>query len=141
MALSMCWAERFRATRFVARTGYGQFGIVQGSVFEDLRRKSVDSLTKIGFEGYAIGGLAVGEGQDLMFPALDFTTPMLPEDKPRYLMGVGKPADIVRAVLRGVDMFDCVLPTTFRAHRTGLYQKRSGKYPQYPPCRRYTPPG
>ena len=87
MALSMCWAERSR-NAFVARTGYGQFGIVQGSVFEDLRRKSVDSLTKIGFEGYAIGGLAVGEGQDLMFQTLDFTTPMLPEDKPRYLMGV-----------------------------------------------------
>ncbi|MDP6217812.1 MAG: tRNA guanosine(34) transglycosylase Tgt, partial [Alphaproteobacteria bacterium] len=110
MALSMRWAERSR-NAFVARTGYGQFGIVQGSVFEDLRQKSVDSLTKIGFEGYAIGGLAVGEGQDLMFKTLDFTTPMLPEDKPRYLMGVGKPADIVGAVLRGVDMFDCVLPT------------------------------
>ncbi|MEC7243237.1 MAG: tRNA guanosine(34) transglycosylase Tgt, partial [Pseudomonadota bacterium] len=123
MALSMRWAERSR-NAFVARTGYGQFGIVQGSVFEDLRQKSVDSLTKIGFEGYAIGGLAVGEGQDLMFKTLDFTTPMLPEDKPRYLMGVGKPADIVGAVLRGVDMFDCVLPT--RSGRTAQGFTRRG---------------
>jgi queuine tRNA-ribosyltransferase len=123
MALSMRWAERSR-NAFVARTGYGQFGIVQGSVFEDLRQKSVNQLTNIGFEGYAIGGLAVGEGQELMFDTLDFTTPMMPEDKPRYLMGVGKPSDIVGAVMRGVDMFDCVLPT--RSGRTAQGFTRRG---------------
>lgn len=123
MALSMRWAERSRKA-FTQRTGYGQFGIVQGSVFEDLRQHSADRLTEIGFEGYAIGGLAVGEGQDLMFQTLDFTTPMLPKEKPRYLMGVGKPADIVGAVLRGVDMFDCVLPT--RSGRTAQGFTRQG---------------
>ena len=123
MALSMRWAKRSR-NAFVARTGYGQFGIVQGSVFEDLRQKSVNQLTDIGFEGYAIGGLAVGEGQELMFQTLDFTTPMMPEDKPRYLMGVGKPSDIVGAVMRGVDMFDCVLPT--RSGRTAQGFTRRG---------------
>ena len=97
---------------------------MQGSVFEDLRRQSIKELTDIGFEGYAIGGLAVGEGQDLMFQTLDFTTPMMPEDKPRYLMGVGKPADIVGAVMRGVDMFDCVLPT--RSGRTAQGFTRRG---------------
>ena len=123
MALSMRWAGRSRAA-FVLRTGYGQFGIVQGSIFEDLRRQSIKELTDIGFEGYAIGGLAVGEGQDLMFQTLDFTTPMMSEDKPRYLMGVGKPADIVGAVMRGVDMFDCVLPT--RSGRTAQGFTRRG---------------
>ena len=115
MALSMRWASRSRQA-FISRPGYGQFGIVQGSVFEDLRHASAAHLTSIGFEGYAIGGLAVGEGQSLMFRTLDFTTPLLPDDKPRYLMGVGKPSDIVGAVQRGVDMFDCVLPT--RSGRT-----------------------
>ena len=115
MQLSMRWAERSRAA-FVARTGYGQFGIVQGSVYEDLRHESIKALTDIGFEGYAIGGLAVGEGQTAMFDTLDVTCPAMPDDKPRYLMGVGKPADIVGAVRRGVDMFDCVMPT--RSGRT-----------------------
>ncbi|MEQ8441025.1 MAG: tRNA guanosine(34) transglycosylase Tgt [Alphaproteobacteria bacterium] len=110
MELSLRWAERSKAA-FRARPGYGLFGIVQGSVFEDLRLRSVDRLTQIGFDGYAIGGLAVGEGQQRMFTTLDFTAPALPTDRPRYLMGVGKPDDLVGAVKRGVDMFDCVLPT------------------------------
>ncbi|MEM6490723.1 MAG: tRNA guanosine(34) transglycosylase Tgt [Pseudomonadota bacterium] len=110
MTLSLRWAERSRAA-FVARPGYGQFGIVQGGVHGDLRTRSAEALIAIGFEGYAIGGLAVGEGQELMFTTLDATTPALPAAKPRYLMGVGKPDDILGAVARGVDMFDCVLPT------------------------------
>ena len=115
MRLSMRWAERSR-TAFVERPGYGQFGIVQGSIFEDLRAESTEVLQQVGFEGYAVGGLAVGEGQDLMFQTLDSTVPRLPEDKPRYLMGVGRPSDIVGAVARGIDMFDCVMPT--RSGRT-----------------------
>ncbi|WP_338663381.1 tRNA guanosine(34) transglycosylase Tgt [Pararoseomonas sp. SCSIO 73927] len=116
MRLSMKWAARSREA-FVARDGYGLFGIQQGSVFEDLRAESARALTEIGFEGYAIGGLAVGEGQAEMFRTLDFSVPMLPADKPRYLMGVGTPSDIIGAVRRGVDMFDCVIPT--RSGRTG----------------------
>lgn len=116
MRLSMRWAKRSRDA-FSERPGYGIFGIVQGSVYRDLRAESVAALTDIGFHGYAIGGLAVGEGQDLMFSTLDFTTPMMPADRPRYLMGVGKPDDLVGAVARGVDMFDCVLPT--RSGRNG----------------------
>lgn len=116
MRLSMRWAKRSRDA-FIARKGYGQFGIVQGSVFEDLRAESVENLRELDFEGYAIGGLAVGEGQEAMFDTLDFTTPLMVDDKPRYLMGVGKPSDLVGAVARGVDMFDCVLPT--RSGRTG----------------------
>lgn len=123
MRLSMRWAERSR-NAFRRREGYGQFGIVQGSTFEELRRESADALLQIGFEGYAIGGLAVGEGQDEMFRALDFTTPMLPGDRPRYLMGVGKPDDLVGAVARGVDMFDCVAPT--RSGRNGQAFTRRG---------------
>lgn len=110
MKLSMRWAVRSKAA-FQPREGYALFGIVQGSVYDDLRKISADALKKIGFDGYAIGGLAVGEGQELMFSTLDITTPHLPEDKPRYLMGVGKPDDIIGAVMRGVDMFDCVIPT------------------------------
>jgi queuine tRNA-ribosyltransferase len=110
MELSMRWAERSKAA-FVPRPGYGLFGIAQGGVHADLRAESVARLTEIGFDGYAIGGLAVGEGQDLMFETVAVTAPMLPEDRPRYLMGVGKPDDLVGAVKRGVDMFDCVLPT------------------------------
>ena len=110
MELSMRWAVRSR-NAFIKREGYGLFGIVQGSVYENLRMESVEALTQIGFDGYAIGGLAVGEGQKEMFRVLDFTTPALPADKPRYLMGVGKPDDILGAVERGVDMFDCVIPT------------------------------
>lgn len=116
MELSMRWAVRSKDA-FVKRDGYGLFGIVQGGVYQDLRERSVDALKSIGFDGYAIGGLAVGEGQKTMFEVLEYTTPTLPEDRPRYLMGVGKPTDIVGAVVRGVDMFDCVLPT--RSGRNG----------------------
>jgi queuine tRNA-ribosyltransferase len=86
-------------------------------VYEDLRAISAKGLQEVGFDGYAIGGLAVGEGQEVMFDVLDYTTPMLPEETPRYLMGVGKPLDVIGAVMRGVDMFDCVLPT--RSGRNG----------------------
>ena len=123
MRLSMRWAQRSRDA-FVERRGYGLFGIVQGSVFQDLRTESAAALRAIGFDGYAIGGLAVGEGQEEMFRVLDFTTPLLPKDRPRYLMGVGKPADLVGGVLRGVDMFDCVMPT--RSGRTGQGFTRRG---------------
>ncbi len=116
MRLSMRWAGRSRAA-FRPRPGYGQFGIVQGSVFPDLRAESAAALTHIGFEGYAVGGLAVGEGRQAMFDMLEATNPALPAGRPRYLMGVGRPADIVGAVARGIDMFDCVLPT--RSGRTG----------------------
>ncbi|GGF73892.1 queuine tRNA-ribosyltransferase [Terasakiella brassicae] len=123
MQLSMRWARRSREA-FTHRPGYGQFGIVQGGTEKDLREESVEKLTEIGFEGYAIGGLAVGEGQELMFSTLDFTTPVMPTDKPRYLMGVGKPDDLVGAVARGVDMFDCVLPS--RSGRTAEAWTRRG---------------
>jgi queuine tRNA-ribosyltransferase len=115
MDLSMRWAARSRAA-FVRRDGYGQFGIVQGGVFPDLRARSVGALAAIGFEGYAIGGLAVGEGQATMFEMLEFTAPRLPEHRPRYLMGVGTPDDLLGGIARGIDMFDCVIPT--RAGRT-----------------------
>ena len=123
MELSMRWAARSRSA-FIDRQGYGQFGIVQGSIYPDLRLQSIEQLQNIGFEGYAIGGLAVGEGQELMFETLATTTPHMRRDKPRYLMGVGKPSDIVGAVSRGVDMFDCVLPT--RSGRTGQAFTRFG---------------
>jgi len=123
MRLSMRWAKRSK-TAFVEREGYGLFGIVQGSVFEDLRAESAGALTQLGFDGYAVGGLAVGEGQEEMFRVLDFTPSMLPKDKPRYLMGVGKPSDLVGASLRGIDMFDCVMPT--RSGRTGQGFTRRG---------------
>jgi queuine tRNA-ribosyltransferase len=116
MRLSLRWAERSRAA-FVARPGHALFGIVQGGVHDALRRESAEGLVAIGFDGYAVGGLAVGEGQAEMFRVLEATVPFLPADRPRYLMGVGKPADIVGAVARGIDMFDCVLPT--RSGRTG----------------------
>jgi queuine tRNA-ribosyltransferase len=123
MELSMRWAERSRRA-FVERPGYGVFGIVQGGVHPDLRLRSVARLIDIHFDGYAIGGLAIGEGQATTFAVLDATVPALPEDRPRYLMGVGKPADLVGAVLRGVDMFDCVLPT--RSGRTAQAFTRGG---------------
>jgi len=123
MRLSMNWAKRSRDA-FREREGYGLFGIVQGSVFVDLRLESTDALTKIGFDGYAVGGLAIGEGQEKMFLVLDATVPMLPKRSPRYLMGVGTPSDIVGAVKRGIDMFDCVLPT--RSGRTGQAFTRRG---------------
>lgn len=115
MRMSMRWAKRSKEA-FINREGYGIFGIQQGNVFQDLRAESAEALKKIGFDGYAIGGLAIGEGQEKMFEVLDYAPDMLPEDKPRYLMGVGRPDDIVGAVLRGVDMFDCVMPT--RSGRT-----------------------
>jgi queuine tRNA-ribosyltransferase len=115
MRRSMRWAERSRAA-FRARPGYGLFGIVQGSVDPELRLESAAHLVEIGFDGYAIGGLAVGEGQALMFETIDITAPALPAGRPRYLMGVGKPADLIGAVARGIDLFDCVLPT--RSGRT-----------------------
>ncbi len=123
MRLSMRWALRSKEA-FAERPGYGLFGIVQGSTYEALRADSATRLREIGFDGYAVGGLAVGEGQAEMFRVLDFTTPLLPGNRPRYLMGVGKPADIVGAVLRGIDMFDCVLPT--RSGRTGQAFTRHG---------------
>jgi queuine tRNA-ribosyltransferase len=123
MRLSMRWAVRSREA-FVPRAGHGLFGIVQGSVFPDLRAESVAALTGIGFEGYAVGGLAVGEGQEAMFTTLECTTPLLPADKPRYLMGVGTPSDLIGAVRRGIDMFDCVMPT--RSGRTGRAYTRGG---------------
>ncbi|MEM8842631.1 MAG: tRNA guanosine(34) transglycosylase Tgt, partial [Pseudomonadota bacterium] len=123
MALSMRWAGRSREA-FGDRPGHALFGIQQGSVFQGLRQQSADALREIGFEGYAIGGLAVGEGQKAMFDVLDYAPGMLPADKPRYLMGVGKPDDLVGAVKRGVDMFDCVLPS--RSGRTGQAFTRRG---------------
>lgn len=116
MRRSMRWAARSKAA-FPERPGYALFGIVQGGVHPALRAESVESLAAIGFDGYAVGGLAVGEGQEEMFRILDSTTPLLPADHPRYLMGVGRPADLVGAVCRGIDMFDCVMPT--RSGRTG----------------------
>ena len=114
--LSLEWAKRSRDV-FFNREGYGQFGIVQGSIYPDLRELSAKELINIEFDGFAIGGLAVGESQDIMFETLSATTPLLPKNKPRYLMGVGKPDDIIGAIKRGVDMFDCVLPT--RSGRNG----------------------
>lgn len=149
---SMRWAKRSKDA-FVDRDGYGIFGIVQGGVHPDLRAESCAALTDIGFDGYALGGLAVGEGQELMFDTISVTTPHLPDDRPRYLMGVGRPSDIVGAVLRGVDMFDCVMPTrsgrTAQAFtRDGVLNLRNAKYKEdsspldaqcrCPACRNYT---
>ena len=123
MRMSMRWAERSRAA-FGDRPRRALFGIQQGGLDEQLRGESADALQAIGFEGYAVGGLAVGEGQKAMFDVLDFAPGQLPEDKPRYLMGVGKPDDIVGAVKRGIDMMDCVLPS--RSGRTGQVFTRRG---------------
>jgi queuine tRNA-ribosyltransferase len=126
MRLSLRWAERSRAAFLsVAQPGHGNFGIVQGGTDENLRLASAEGLKQIGFEGYAIGGLAVGEGQALMLSTLDFTAPTLPEDRPRYLMGVGTPEDLIESVARGVDMFDCVMPT--RSGRHGQAFTRFGR--------------
>ncbi|MBC9245497.1 tRNA guanosine(34) transglycosylase Tgt [Paracoccus sp. 11-3] len=116
MRLSMRWAQRSRDA-FGDRPGHALFGIMQGGVTRDLREESAEALKSIGFDGYAVGGLAVGEGQEAMFDVLDYAPGFLPQDKPRYLMGVGKPDDIVGAVQRGIDMMDCVLPS--RSGRTG----------------------
>ncbi|WP_375283150.1 tRNA guanosine(34) transglycosylase Tgt [Marinicauda pacifica] len=115
MEMSLRWAKRSKAA-FGERETQNLFGIVQGSTFEDLRRRSAEGLMEIGFDGYAIGGLAVGEGFEAMCEVLNFTTPVLPLDRPRYLMGVGKPVDLVESVARGVDMFDCVMPTRSGRH-------------------------
>jgi queuine tRNA-ribosyltransferase len=127
MERSMRWARRSRAA-FDAGGAHGAenaiFGIQQGALNEGLRKASADALIDIGFDGYAVGGLAVGEGQEAMFGCLDFAPGQLPADKPRYLMGVGKPTDIVGAVERGIDMFDCVMPT--RSGRTGQAFTRTG---------------
>lgn len=131
MQLSMRWAQRSREAfdslkgAMHGATPHLLFGIVQGSVFPDLREESAKALQTIGFDGYAIGGLAVGEGQELMFQVLDDTMPHLTTEKPRYLMGVGKPSDLIGAVLRGVDMFDCVLPT--RSGRNARAYTRYGE--------------
>jgi queuine tRNA-ribosyltransferase len=120
MERSIRWAKRSRE-EFDRDNAHAEraaiFGIQQGALDERLRRRSAEALTEIGFDGYAVGGLAVGEGQGAMLGCLDFAVEMLPADRPRYLMGVGKPDDIVQAVVRGIDMFDCVLPT--RSGRTG----------------------
>jgi queuine tRNA-ribosyltransferase len=117
MRLSMRWAQRSREA-FVQREGYGQFGIQQGGLYPHLRKESTEELLKIGFEGYAIGGLAVGETSEELHKAIPVCADLLPADKPRYLMGVGYPSDLIKAVLAGVDMFDCVLPT--RNARNGM---------------------
>jgi queuine tRNA-ribosyltransferase len=132
MGMSMRWAERSRGA-FVQRDGYGQFGIVQGGVYPELRAQSAAALTAIGFEGYAIGGLAVGEGQALMYAMIEATAPLLPTEKPRYLMGVGTPDDLLGSIARGIDMFDCVMPTragrTARAFTTqGIFNLRNARF-------------
>ena len=124
MNLSLYWAERSKKA-FGYNPHKALFGIVQGGLFKDLRQKSLKGLLEIGFDGYALGGLAVGETQDEMFTVLDDIKEHLPDDKPHYLMGVGTPNDILGAVKRGVDMFDCVLPT--RSGRTGLAFTWQGK--------------
>lgn len=123
MRLSMRWAARSKEA-FGDRPGHALFGIQQGGVTRDLRAESAEALRQIGFDGFAVGGLAVGEGQEAMFGVLDYAPAMLPADKPRYLMGVGKPDDIVGAVKRGIDMMDCVLPS--RSGRTGQAFTRHG---------------
>ena len=127
MHLSTRWAARSKSAfeKYDAGKGDALFGIVQGGVYEDLRHESAGALIDIGFDGYAVGGLAVGEGHTEMLRVLDFTVPVLPADAPRYLMGVGTPHDLVHAVARGIDMFDCVMPT--RAGRHGLAYTRRGK--------------
>ncbi|OCX66137.1 tRNA guanosine(34) transglycosylase Tgt [Thioclava sp. SK-1] len=124
MRLSMRWAQRSRDA-FGDRPGHALFGIMQGGVTKDLREESAKALVDIGFDGYAVGGLAVGEGQEAMFGVLEYAPDFLPTDKPRYLMGVGKPDDIVGAVERGIDMMDCVLPS--RSGRTGQAWTRRGQ--------------
>ncbi len=132
MRLSLRWAERSKLA-FGVQPGHACFGIVQGGVEVDLRAASAQGLVDIGFDGYAIGGLAVGEGQELMLRTIEATAPYLPADRPRYLMGVGTPDDILEAVARGVDMFDCVMPTRSGRHgqaftRQGRLNLRNAKY-------------
>jgi queuine tRNA-ribosyltransferase len=132
MELSIRWAQRSR-DGFRPREGYGLFGIVQGSVYPDLRQECAAALLRTGFDGYAIGGLAIGEGQATTFAVLDATVPSLPHDAPRYLMGVGTPDDLIGAVQRGIDMFDCVIPTragrTARAYTSqGVFNLRNARF-------------
>jgi queuine tRNA-ribosyltransferase len=138
MELSMRWAERSKRA-FQARAAPGQalFGIVQGSVYPDLREQSAGVLQDIGFDGYAIGGLAVGEGQEAMLDIVTVTTSVLPEDRPRYLMGVGTPQDLLAAIARGIDMFDCVMPTRSGRHNQaftwgGRLNLRNARYADDP---------
>lgn len=148
MRLSMRWAKRSREEFDRLENKNALFGIIQGSVYEDLRDESLKELLSIGFDGYAIGGLAVGEGKDDMHRGLDHVVSKMPDDKPRYLMGVGKPQDILDGVLRGVDMFDCVMPTrnARNAHiftSEGVLKLRNAKYrddtrPLDPKCDCYT---
>ncbi|SIN78038.1 tRNA-guanine transglycosylase [Sulfurivirga caldicuralii] len=146
MELSLRWAERSK--RAHADNPAALFGIVQGGMYEDLRKRSAEALQQIGFDGYAIGGLSVGEPKDEMMKVLDFTAPELPQDRPRYLMGVGKPEDLVESVRRGMDMFDCVIPTRnarngFLFTSTGVVKIRNAVYkhstqPLDPDCDCYT---
>jgi len=122
MLLSMRWAQRCRDIFSSEKSGL--FGIIQGGVFKDLREESLEKLTSIGFEGYAIGGLSVGETVEEMFQVVDFISPIMPKNQPRYLMGVGTPMDILRSVLSGIDMFDCVIPT--RHARNGYLYTSEG---------------
>jgi queuine tRNA-ribosyltransferase len=123
LALTNRWAKRSLLAR--TRPELALFAIIQGGMEPDLRRRAAEELSEMGFEGYAVGGLSVGEGQELMLSTLDSTTPHMPVEKPRYLMGVGTPSDIVEAVARGIDMFDCVLPT--RNARNGMFFTSQGK--------------
>lgn len=136
MEMSMRWADLSKQA-FRPRPGYALFGIVQGSIYKDLRTRSASTLKEISFDGYAVGGLAVGEGQAAMLETLEATLPCLPEDAPRYLMGVGTPDDILRAVERGIDMFDCVIPTragrTARAYTSdGVHNLRNARFADDP---------
>jgi len=135
MALSMRWAARIRARRFVRARATGYSASCRAGSIRRCARIRPPPLRQIGFDGYAVGGLAVGEGQETMFGILDETVPALPRERPRYLMGVGKPADIVGAVARGIDMFDCVLPTRSGPHRPGLHPDRHRQSAQRAPCR------
>ena len=138
MELSMRWAERSKqAFQAMAAPGQALFGIVQGSVYPDLREQSAGVLQDIGFDGYAIGGLAVGEGQEAMLDTVTVTTSVLPEDRPRYLMGVGTPQDLLEAIARGIDMFDCVMPTRSGRHNQaftwgGRLNLRNARYADDP---------
>jgi len=117
MELSLCWAERSKqAFQILSAPGQALFGIAQGSIYRDLREQSAEALKRVGFDGYAVGGLAVGEGQSAMLDTVAVTTAVLPEDRPRYLMGVGTPEDLLAAIARGIDMFDCVMPTRSGRH-------------------------
>ena len=138
MELSMRWAERSKqAFQTLAAPGQALFGIVQGSTYPDLREQSAGVLQDIGFDGYAIGGLAVGEGQEAMLDTVTVTTSVLPEDRPRYLMGVGTPQDLLEAIARGIDMFDCVMPTRSGRHNQaftwgGRLNLRNARYADDP---------